>query len=101
MGNNERHQTQDICERIPPFTDRQKDVLDGKVEMTYELFLECLEVCAQAEDVNKYFEIWDKYPEIIEELSFRGLISLNKSKAKDSWEKFKAMMREEYGEDFI
>lgn len=64
--------------------------------MTYELFLKYLEIYAHTDNVEKYFELWEKYPEYTEKL-----ICQSKDNAHESWEKFKAMMREEYGEDFI
>ena len=49
----------------------------------------------------KYPVIWENYKEEVKELKCERSINLSKSKAQESWEKFKAMMREEYGEDFI
>ena len=53
------------------------------------------------EDMIKYPVIWENYKEGEKELKCERAINLNKSKAQESWENFKAMMREEYGEDFI
>lgn len=96
-----QRQIKEIDMKLLPFTEQQKAALEGRIEMTYDLFWECLQVCFDADNMDRYFEIWDSHPEHIEELKRRSQEEPNKSAAQASWERFKTRMREEYGEDFI
>jgi hypothetical protein len=96
-----QRQIKEIDRKLLPFTEQQKAALEGQIEMTYDLFWECLQVCFDADNMDRYFEIWDSYPEHIEELKRRSQEEPNKSAAQASWECFKTRMRKEYGEDFI
>ena len=96
-----QRQIKEIDRKLLPFTEQQKAALEGQIEMTYDLFWECLQVCFDADNMDRYFEIWDSHPEHIEELKRRSQEEPNKSAAQASWECFKTRMRKEYGEDFI
>ena len=96
-----QRQIKEIDRKLLPFTEQQKAALEGQIEMTYDLFWECLQVCFDADNMDRYFEIWDSHPEHIEELKRRSQEEPNKSAAQASWECFKTRMRKEDGEDFI
>jgi hypothetical protein len=65
-------QIQDIDRELLPFTDQQIAAMAGEIDMTYDLFWECLEVCLREGQMDKYFEIWDRHPEHIIELHRRA-----------------------------
>lgn len=45
-----------------PFTTEQRAVLNGHIEMTYDLFWECLQVCFDNDQMAMYKNIWEAYP---------------------------------------
>ena len=45
-----------------PFTTEQRAALNGHIEMTYDLFWECLQVCFDNGNMILYRRIWDAYP---------------------------------------
>ena len=96
-----QRQIQEIDRELLPFTDQQKAAMTGKIEMTYDLFWECLEVCFHGDNMDKYFEIWNQHPEHIQELKRRANQEPNRSRAQASWEKLKARLVEELGEDWV
>lgn len=67
-----QRQIQAIDRELLPFTDQQLLALSGQIEMTYDLFWECLEVCFHKGNMERYFEIWNSYPEQVEELHRRA-----------------------------
>ena len=46
-----------------PFTTEQRAVLNGHIEMTYDLFWECLQVCFDNDHMAMYKNIWEAYPD--------------------------------------
>jgi hypothetical protein len=46
-----------------PFTAEQRTALNGHIEMTYDLFWECLQVCFDNDNMGMYRNIWEAYPE--------------------------------------
>ena len=45
-----------------PFTTEQRAALNGHIEMTYDLFWECLQVCFDNDQMAMYKNIWEAYP---------------------------------------
>lgn len=45
-----------------PFSDEQRFALDGRKEMTYDLFWGCLQVCFDNDHMAMYKNIWEAYP---------------------------------------
>ena len=45
-----------------PFTDGQRAALEGRAEMTYDLFWACLQVCFDYGNMAMYRSIWNAYP---------------------------------------
>lgn len=72
-----RKKIQEIDRELLPFNDQQKAAMAGQIEMTYDLFWECLEVCFNSDNMEKYFEIWGRYPEHIMELKKQAINNTN------------------------
>lgn len=51
-----------IDTELLPFTDEHRAALDGRIEMTYDLFWQCLQVCFDSDNIRMYRRIWDAYP---------------------------------------
>lgn len=51
-----------IDTELPPFSDEQRAALEGRAEMTYDLFWQCLQVCFANDNMRMYRRIWDTYP---------------------------------------
>lgn len=62
----------EIDTKLLPFNDEQKAALEGSAEMTYDLFWECLQVCFDEGNMEKYMEIWKAHPEQVAELHRRA-----------------------------
>lgn len=45
-----------------PFSAAQRTALEGRAEMTYDLFWQCLQVCFDNDNMRMYRRIWDAYP---------------------------------------
>ena len=45
-----------------PFTTEQRAALNDHIEMTYDLFWECLQVCFDNDQMAMYKNIWEAYP---------------------------------------
>ena len=45
-----------------PFTDGQRAALEGRAEMTYDLFWACLQVCFDNDNMGIYRNVWEAYP---------------------------------------
>ena len=52
-----------IDTELLPFTDEHRAALDGRIEMTYDLFWECLQVCFDNDNMGMYRNIWEAYLE--------------------------------------
>jgi len=53
-----------IDTELLPFSDEQRAALDGRIEMTYDLFWECLQVCFDNDNMRMYRRIWGDYPNL-------------------------------------
>ena len=51
-----------IDTELLPFADEHRAALDGRIEMTYDLFWQCLQVCFDNDNMRMYRRIWDAYP---------------------------------------
>lgn len=51
-----------------PFSDEQRAALEGHDEMTYDRFWECLQVCFDYGNMTMYRKIWEKYPNLVNQL---------------------------------
>lgn len=57
-----QHKIDAIDTKLLPFTDEQRAALDGRIEMAYDLFWQCLQVCFDNDNMRMYRRIWDAYP---------------------------------------
>ena len=92
-----------FCKQIEtlPFTKQQKAALLGQAEMTCDLLWECLSVYSSVEDTETFFALCDQYPELVEEKLRQFDGKTREERTKESWERFKKRMTEEYGEDWF
>jgi hypothetical protein len=81
---------------------------EPNVLMTQELWEHCLSVCIMDDNVEQYNKLWNEYPEYaesmmreFEEVATQSGYHVTEEESRASFERFKARMREEYGEDFI
>ncbi len=94
--------------------DRELAHMDNEVEeepnvlMTQELWEHCLSVCIMDDNVEQYNKLWNEYPEYaasmmreFEEIAVHSGYHVTEDETRASFERFKARMREEYGENFI
>lgn len=51
-----------IDTELLPFSDEQRAALEGRAEMTYDRFWECLQVCFDYGNMAMYRSIWNAYP---------------------------------------
>lgn len=51
-----------IDKELLPFSAAQRTALEGRAEMTYDLFWQCLQVCFDNDNMRMYRRIWDAYP---------------------------------------
>ena len=51
-----------------PFTAEQRAALNGHIEMTYDLFWECLQVCFDNDNMGMYRNIWEAYPKFSQKI---------------------------------
>lgn len=58
-----------IDTELLPFSDEQRAALEGRAEMTYDLFWECLQVCFDNGNMTMYQRIWEKYPNIVNQIT--------------------------------
>lgn len=57
-----QHKIFSIDLELLPFTAEQRAALNGHIEMSYDLFWECLQVCFENDRMAMYQNIWDTYP---------------------------------------
>ena len=55
-------QVEEINKELLPFSTIQRAALNGKSEMTYDLFWECLQICFDGGNMDMYMSIWSTYP---------------------------------------
>ena len=79
----------------------------GKIPMTKELFWNCLNICNIRFDIQKFDELWNKYPEYVKafqdeyEKEFSDLNSPKRIKADLEWKQLKEKLIEKLGEDWV
>ena len=59
-----QHEIDAIDIALLPFTHAQRAALEGRAEMTYDLFWECLQVCFDNDNMRMYRRIWGDYPNL-------------------------------------
>lgn len=52
-----------------PFSGEQRAVLEGRDEMIYDRFWQCLQVCFDNGDMTMYRRIWEKYPNLVNQIT--------------------------------
>lgn len=57
-----QHEIDAIDIALLPFTHAQRAALEGRAEMTYDLFWACLQVCFANDQMAMYKNIWEAYP---------------------------------------
>ena len=57
-----------IDTELLPFTGDQRAALEGRAEMTYDRFWECLQVCFDHGNMTLYRRIWEKYPNLVNQI---------------------------------
>lgn len=57
-----------IDTELLPFSDEQRAALEGRAEMTYDRFWECLQVCFDHGNMTLYRRIWEKYPNLVNQI---------------------------------
>lgn len=90
-----------IDQHLLLLTGQQKSASDDCAKMTYDLFLEYLEVCFLEGSMDKFFEVWNKHPEHIAKLKKRSQQEPYKSKEQERWAKLRAKLGEDLGEDWV
>ena len=63
-----QHEIDAIDIALLPFTHAQRAALEGRAEMTYDLFWECLQVCFNYGNMAMYRRIWNNYPNIVKQI---------------------------------
>ena len=63
-----QHEIDAIDIALLPFTHAQRAALEGRAEMTYDLFWECLQVCFNYGNMAMYRSIWNNYPNIVKQI---------------------------------
>lgn len=96
-----QRQIKEIDKKLLPFTKQQKAALEGQVEMTYDLFWECLQVCFEVGNMERYFEILHGHPEHIVELMRRSEEEPYRSENEARWQKLKKKLTDELGEEWV
>ena len=51
-----------------PFSDEQRAALEGRTEMTYDCFWQCLQICFDHSNMTMYRRIWEKYPNLVNQI---------------------------------
>lgn len=57
-------------------TAEQRAALNGRTEMTYDLFWQCLQVCFGNEHMDMYKSVWEAYPDYSKNIRQHMEISL-------------------------
>lgn len=96
-----QRQIKEIDEKLLPFAKQQKAALNGQIDMTYDLFWECLQVCFEAGNMERYFEIWHGHPEHIAELLRRSEEESYRSENEARWQKLKKKLTDELGKEWV
>lgn len=63
-----QHEIDAIDIALLPFTHAQRAALEGRAEMTYDLFWACLQVCFDNDNMAMYRSIWDAWPNYSENI---------------------------------
>ena len=103
----ERMQRQ-IAEIDNQLTEIEQALEEPNMQMTQEMWEACLWVCIQAGDTERYNGLWNEHPDLADnmmreahEIAAKNPIHFTEEETRASWERFKAMVREKHGEDFI
>ena len=59
-----QHEIDAIDIALLPFTHAQRAALEGRAEMTSDLFWQCLQVCFDNDNMRMYRRIWGDYPNL-------------------------------------
>lgn len=85
----------------------QKRALEGKEEMTEEMFWSCLDVFFNRYEMERFWELWHKYPEYVnahDERFERDMADPNSKLRKEHdawWANMKPKLIEYFGEDWV
>ena len=88
----------------PIFSKTQKDALDGKTEMTEELFWSCLQACYDSYNIQKFLGIWNRYPNYVQayldkiDRELADPHSPIRIEEEQHWNELKAKLVAEFGE---
>lgn len=89
------------------FTPEQKAAVAGKIPMTKSLFWDCLNTCWERFEENKFWELWNAYPEHVEafleqiEAERRDPNSLLHKKEEQEWKILREKLVQAFGEDWV
>jgi hypothetical protein len=99
-----QRQIDDIDEKLAQL----EEVEEENILMTQEIWEHCLSVCVQDGNVEQFNKLWDEYPEFAERMmqEFDDVVlqadtHVTEEEKLASWERMKARLRAEFGEDFI
>ena len=99
-----QRQIDDIDEKLAQL----EEVEEENIPMTQEIWEHCLSVCVQDGTVEQFNKLWDEYPEFAERMmqEFDDVVlqadtHVTEEEKLASWERMKARLRAEFGEDFI
>ena len=99
-----QRQIDDIDEKLAQL----EEVEEENILMTQEIWEHCLSVCVQDGNVEQFNKLWDEYPEFAERMmqEFDDVVLQADTRVTEeeklaSWERMKARLRAEFGEDFI
>lgn len=77
-------------------------------QMTQQMWEQCLWACIIEGDVEQYNRIWNEHLDFADNMMLefqetveKNLPHLTKEEIQESFDRFKARMRDEFGEDFI
>ena len=99
-----QRQIDDIDEKLAQL----EEVEEENILMTQEIWEHCLSVCVPDGNVEQFNKLWDEYPEFAERMmqEFDDVVlqadtHVTEEEKLASWERMKARLRAEFGEDFI
>ncbi len=86
--------TDDSIADAPDFTEEEWDGLCGEAPMSFEMFISCLEKCAEGNYAECYFEILEQFPEYKDQLDDyyereHGIKKMTPEETNKKWLEFK------------
>ena len=75
--------------------------------MTKELFISCIDTLFQRHDRDQFWEVWNQYPEYVQELYYnleKDVADPNSQQRKESdiwWTAIKSQLVKELGENWV